>query len=61
MRYLEEHLKRALLRLERLEAHKEAVRANPGVLHNPSWIDERIEAANRRVVQLRRAVEDAKR
>ena len=60
MKYLSIALERAQQRLQRLETHKENVRANAGVLHNPAWLDERIELAQRRVAHLKQTIEETK-
>ena len=51
-RYYEQALARAEERLQRLETYKETARANSGVIHNPGFLDQRIEKARWHVADL---------
>ena len=55
MRYLQDHLERAERNLRHLEDYREAARST---LWNPGLLDERIEAAQQRVADLKRKIEE---
>ena len=59
MRYYGLALARAEERLRRLETYRDTARGHAGVVHNPGWLELRVEKARKQVADLKAKVEAA--